>query len=117
MEKLFDWCNDNQGVLAAVAILIVVIPAAIKLIPKCVKHIQKKRKAKKEASHRAELTAITDYLRSNTVATTKKLTKALNRSPETVQQLLSELIEQGIVVAACDNCTLSNPNSIWELSK
>ena len=39
MNSIIQWCNENQGVIAAIAILIVVVPAILGLIPKCIKYI------------------------------------------------------------------------------
>lgn len=117
MSSIMQWCNDNQGVIAAIGILIVVVPAIFGLIPKCAKYIQQKQKEKKDDVHKADLEAVIEYLRVNTVANTKKLAKVLNKSAENIQKLLSELIDQGIVKAAVDNCELSNPKSVWQLKR
>lgn len=117
MKFLIQWCNDNQGVIAAIAILVVVIPSMFKFIPKCVKWVQQRNTKKKSDAHNANLKAVIRYLGDNTIANTKKLAQALDKSEEDIQKLLSELIKQGIVVAACDNCELSNPHSVWELRR
>ena len=117
MGAIFQWCNDNQGVLAAVAILIVVVPSIFGIIPKCSKRIRQIKEKNDDDAHNADLKVIVEYLKDNIVVSTKKLEKVLNKSEEEIQKLLSELIDRGIVVAACDNCKLSDPNSAWELSK
>ncbi len=115
MLEILKWCNDNQGVLAAIAILIVIFPAVFKIIPKCIKQVIQKKKKEKEEAHNQDLEAIKSYLEENIVASTEILAKKLNKSKEDIIKLLSELIDQGIVAAACDGCKLSDTNSIWEL--
>lgn len=117
MEELFKWCNDNQGVLAAVAILVVVVPAMLKIISKTIKHFALKNHIDKAEKHNSDLEAIIDYLKDNIVANTTILAQKLNKSEDEIVNLLSELIDQGIIIAACDNCDLSNPNSVWELRR
>ena len=117
MIDIIQWCNDNQGVIAAIAILVVVIPAVIKLVPKYIRSLNQKRKSKKDDIHNDSLTEITEYLKVNIVVSTKRLSESLGKSEEEIQKLLSELIDQGVVVGASDNCQLSNPYSIWELKK
>lgn len=122
MDYIMQWCNDNQGVIAAigipVAILLVVVPAIFKLIPKCVKYIREAIKKRKDDAHNAEFKAIVDYLNThNNIATTKILADALSKSEKDIQVLLSELIGQGIVDSVAANCELSNPNSVWELKR
>lgn len=112
-----QWCNENQGVLDAIAILVVVIPATLGLIPKCVKHIQQKRQKKNDDAHKADIEAVVKHLEDHVVATPKVLADVLNKSEEDIQALLSELIDQGIVIEGCNNCKLSDPNSIWELKR
>ena len=117
MNSIIQWCNDNQGVIAAIAILIVVVPAILGLIPKCIKYIQQKGKKKKDDAHNADIKAVVEYLNVHVVATPSVLATTLNKSEKDIQELLSELINQGTVIEGCNNCELSNPNSIWQLRR
>ena len=117
IAAIMQWCNDNQGVIAAIAILIGVLAAIFKCIPKGAKRIQQINKNRKDAAHNADIKAVVKHLKDHVVATPKILADSLNKSEEDIQELLSELIDQGIVIAGCNNCKLSDPNSIWELKR
>lgn len=121
MNCIMQWCNDNAGVIAvigiAISIVLVVVPALFKFIPKCVKHIQQKNQKEKDDAHKADIEAVVRHLNAHVVVTPKTLADALDKSEEDIQELLSELIDRGIVGPACNNCELSDPNSVWELKR
>lgn len=117
IAAIMQWCNDNQGVIAAIAILLGVLAAIFKCIPKGAKRIQQINKKRKDDTHNADIEAVVKHLKDHVVATPKILADVLNKSEEDIQELLSELIDQGIVEAAVDNCELSTPNSVWQLRR